>query len=393
MESPANRGGGPRLPYARPWVSEQDIAAVAAVLRGEWLTTGPVVEQFEREFARSADAAQAVVVSSGTAALHAAMHALEIGPGDEVIVPTWTFAATANCVRYVGARPVFADVDAATLLIDPSSVDALVSPRTKAVIAVDFAGQPCDYERLRAVTNRHGLALVADACHSLGAHDRGRNVGVLADLNVFSLHAIKPITTGEGGAVTTADAGLADRMRRFRNHGIGSTPRQREATGDWRYDMAELGYNYRLSDFQCALGLSQLAHLPEWTARRQEIAARYDEAFRWWPGVRPLAKRWRSSHAYHLYVVRCAGSPRDEMLDALRSRGIEANVHYRPVHLHSYYRRELGTAPGDCPVAEAAYNRVLSLPIFAAMADADVERVIASVQDHAYGQPAALAAA
>lgn len=380
-----------RLPYARQWLTEQDIAAVAAVLRGDWLTTGPVVEQFEQEFARAVDAVEAVAVSSGTAALHAAMHALALGPGDEVIVPTWTFAATANCVRYVGAQPVFADVDAATLLIDAAAVEALITPRTRAVIAADYAGQPCDYERLRAVAQRHGLALVADACHSLGAHDRGRPVGTLADLNVFSLHAIKPITTGEGGMVTTSDAGLAARMRRFRNHGIDSTPRGREASGGWRYDMPELGYNYRLTDFQSALGLSQLARLPEWTARRQEIAARYDQAFRWWPGVRPLARRWRTSHAYHLYVVRCAGAPRDQVVSMLRADGIGVNVHYKPVHLHTYYRENAGTSPGMCPVAEAAYRRVMSLPIFPRMTDADVERVIDRVQECAYGKQPSVA--
>jgi perosamine synthetase len=372
------------LPYGRHWVTEEDIRLVVDVLRSDWLTTGPVVERFERAFARYVGTAEAVAVSSGTAALHAAMFALGVGPGDEVIVPAMTFAATANCVVFQGGTPVFADVDPATLLLGPAQVEARLTPRTRAVIAVDYAGQPCDYRALRRLAEAHGLALVADSSHALGARDRAGQVGSLADLSTFSLHAVKPITTGEGGMVTTDDAGLADRMRRFRNHCFSHDHRQRAEEGSWFYEMTELGYNYRLTDFQCALGLSQLSKLDGWITRRQQIAAAYDRAFADLPGIRPLDTRNGASHARHLYVVRLDRRRlevnRREVFSALRGRGIGVGVHYIPVHLHPYYRERFGTGPGDCPVAEAAYEEILSLPIFPAMTDRNVAYVVEAVR-------------
>jgi len=277
------------LPYGRHWISEDDIRAVVDVLRGDWLTTGPMVERLERAIAGYVGSAEAVAVANGTAALHSAMFALAIAPGDEVIVPAMTFAATANCVVYQGGVPVFADVDPQGLLLDPAAVQARITSRTRAVIAVDYAGQPCDYRALRAITAPHGLALMADAAHALGAKDHGAAVGSLADLSTFSLHPVKPITAGEGGIVTTGDAQLAARMRRFRDHGI-----EREifhGDGPWRYEMRELGYNYRLTDIQCALACSQLSRLDRWTARRQAIARSYDRALAEIPGLSPLAVR------------------------------------------------------------------------------------------------------
>ena len=379
------------LPYGRQWIDEDDIRAVVETLRGDWLTTGPRVEQFEQAFARRVGAAHAVAVSSGTAALHAAMAALRIGPGDEVVVPPLTFAATANCVLYQGGTPVFADVEPDTLLLDPEQVKRRISPRTKAIIAVDYAGQPCDYERLRGLAWRHGLALVADACHALGGEHCGRKVGTLADLSTFSLHPVKPITAGEGGVVTTDDADLARRLRSFRNHGIDTTARERTAEGVWRYEMTELGYNYRLSDIQCALAHSQLRKLTGWVERRRAIAAQYEELLAGMPGVRPLAVRGEVSHAYHLYVVQAfAPAPsREAILQRMRAAGIGVNVHYIPVHLHPYYRRRLGTAPGLCPVAEAAGERILSLPIFPKMTDGEVERVAAALRAAAMPAPIA----
>jgi perosamine synthetase len=366
------------LPYGRQWIDEEDIAAVVAVLRSDWLTTGPQVAEFEKAFAQAVGAAEAVAVNSGTAALHAAMAALGIGPGDEVIVPALTFAATANCVCYRGGTPVFADVGPETLLVDPLSVAARLTPKTRAVIAVDYAGQPCDYAALQALADRHGLALVADACHAVGATYHGRPVGSLAALSTFSFHPVKPMTTGEGGMITTDDATLAQRMRTFRNHGITTDHRQREAAGSWFYEMVELGFNYRLTDLQCALGLAQLRRLPDWIRRRQEIARRYNEAFAAHPCATPLVLRPDRTHAYHLYVVRVAGDRR-RAFTALRDRGIGVQVHYIPVHLHPFYRQRLGTGPGLCPVAETAYEHVLSLPIFPQMTDADVESVVAAV--------------
>lgn len=372
------------LPYGHQWVDQADIEAVIQSLTSEWLTTGPRVAEFERVFAETVGAREAVAVSNGTAALHASMHALGIRPGDEVIVPAMTFAATANCVVFQGGTPVFADVDPDTLLLDPSQVEAAITPRTKAIIAVDYAGQPCDYDSLQAIASRHGLHLVADACHALGGAYKGRPVGSLAELSVFSFHPVKHITTGEGGMITTDDPELASRMRVFRNHGITTDYHQREQEGSWFYEMLELGYNYRLSDMQCALGLSQLRKLSAWVKRRQEIAREYDAAFLEMPGIRPLAVRPEVSHAYHLYVVRLDLTrlrvTRAKVFAALRAEGIGVNVHYIPVHLHPFYRERFGTKPGLCPVAERAYDEIITLPLFPRMSDKDVEDVIVAVR-------------
>jgi perosamine synthetase len=379
------------LPYSRQTIDGTDIDSVIEVLRGEWLTTGPKVKEFEQKFATAVQAAEAVAVSSGTAALHAAMHALRIGPGDEVVVPALTFAASANCVVYQGGTPVFADVDADTLLIDPEDVAAKITARTRAIIAVDYAGQPCDYDALRELAQKYGLALVADACHSLGASWKGRPVGTLADLNVFSLHAVKAMTTGEGGIITTEDALTAQRMRCFRNHGVTTDHFQRERQGSWFYEMAELGYNYRLSDVQCALGLTQLPKLPSWVTRRRAIARRYDEVLTQIDGIEPLQIRSGADSAYHLYVVRldrdCLTADRARVFAALRAEGIGVNVHYLPVYLHPFYRRRFAVSPGLCPRAEAAYEDILSLPMFPAMTDADIEDVIQALWKvvNAYG--------
>jgi perosamine synthetase len=368
----------PHIPYGRQWIDEEDIAAVVEVLRSDWLTTGPKVDEFEEAFARFVGAEHAVAVSSGTAALHSAMDAIGIGPGDEVIVPPITFVATANCVMFQGGKPVFADVTPETLLLDPTEVKKKITPRTKAIIAVDYAGHPCDYDALRALARRHGLFLIADACHSLGAEYKGRKTGSLADLTVFSFHPVKHITTGEGGMITTEDAKIADHMRQFRNHGINTDHRQRTKTGSWFYEMVGLGFNYRITDIQCALGLSQLKKLPQWIKRLQELAREYDRAFEKSHRIRPLPKAAEVSHAYHLYVVKCVEG-RDEIFSSLRKSNIGANVHYIPVHLHPFYRKTFGYKEGDYPVSESAYYQALSLPIFSGMTDRDSAYVIESV--------------
>ena len=372
------------LPCGRQWVGEDDIESVLDALRSELLTTGPTVDAFEAAFADLVSSRHAVALSSGTAALHAAVHAAGIGPGDEVIVPPLTFAATANCVVFQRGTPVFANVEPETLLLDPDQVQAKVTSKTKAVIAVDYAGHPCDYDRLSAVAAANGLVLIDDACHALGGTYRGRAVGSLAGLSVFSFHPVKHLTTGEGGMVTTEDPDVAARMRTFRNHGITTDHRQRAAQGTWFYEMVDLGYNYRITDFQCALGLSQMRKLRGWVLRRQEIAGRYDQAFDGHPGLDPLRTRSCVSHAYHLYVVRLRPAElrvgRAAIFSALRAEGIGVNVHYIPVHLHPYYRRLYGTRPGQCPVAEAAYEEILTLPIFPAMTEADVDDVIQGVR-------------
>jgi perosamine synthetase len=384
----ALHGGAPvrssLLPYGRQQIEEDDIAAVVEVLQSDWLTVGPTVEAFEHAFARFVGAAYAVAVSSGTAALHAAMHALEIGPGDEVIVPPLTFAASANCVIYQGGTPVFADVEPDTLLLDPRQVEEKLTARTKAIVAVDYAGQPCDYDALTTIARRHGVALVADACHSVGGEYRGRTVGVLGDLTAFSFHPVKHLTTGEGGMVTTNAPELARRMRMFRNHGIATDHRQRAERGSFYYEMVTLGYNYRITDSQCALGLGQLQKLPAFIRRRQEIAARYDEAFSSLEGISPTQVRADRISAYHLYPVQfhteAVGLSREIVYAALRAENIGVNVHYLPVYLHPYYRQRFETGPGLCPVAEAAYARLITLPLFPRMTDEDVTDVVMAVK-------------
>jgi perosamine synthetase len=367
------------IPYSRQWLDDADIQAVVDVLRSDWLTTGPKVSEFEHAFAEAVQAGHAVAVSNGTAALHCAVSAINVGPGDEVIVPTMTFAATANCAVYCGGTPVFADVLPSNLLIDPADVEAKLTPRTAAVIAVDYAGHPCNYDKLKEITDRQGIRLIADACHSLGGSYKGRSVGSLADLSIFSFHPVKHVTTGEGGMIVCEDEELAEKMRIFRNHGITSSPLEREQEGTWFYEMGSLGWNYRITDFQCALGVSQLRKLSDWVVRRREIAHRYDEAFAELPGIEPLQADDDIAHAYHLYVIRIEANDhrdRHSVFSALRNRGILANVHYVPVHLHPYYRQRFGTQKGSCPVAEKAYEQIISLPIFPRMTYEDVTRVI-----------------
>ena len=354
------------LPYSAPSINEDDIAAVNAVLRSGWLTTGPEIERFEAAFCEYTGAKYAVAVSSGTAALHAAMFSLGIGPGDEVIVPALTFVATANAVVYQGGTPVFADVNAQTLLINPGSVDRLITNDTKAIVAMDYAGQPARYTALYNVAS--DSPIVGDCCHSLGSRWHGVSAGTHAGISCFSLHAIKAITSGEGGVVTTNNPYQAEAMREFRNHG------RRHGF------MNELGYNYRMTDFQAALARSQLCRLAQFVIRRQEIAALYDEAFAD-VHVTPLTTRSTVDHARHLYVVRARSErERDAIRVALQAEKIETAVHYPPVHLQPYYRKTFGTKLGDFPVAEKAATEILSLPIFPDMKDDDVGRVIEIVK-------------
>jgi len=367
------------LPYGRQEIGDADIKAVVEALVSGWLTTGPRVSEFEQAFAAHVGAREGVAVNSGTAALHCAMRALGVGPGDEVIVPAITFAASANAALYEGAKPVFADVEPQTLLIDSDSVARALTPRTRAIVAVDYAGQPADYDALRVLAAPRGIKIVADACHAPGATYRGRAAGTLADISCFSFHPVKHLTTCEGGMTVTDDAAMAAHMRRFRNHGIGSDHRSREAAGAHAYDMVELGFNYRLPDVQCALGLAQLKRLSGWVAARRRIARLYDAALASLAEAVPLKTHACREHAYHLYVVRLMdGIDRDKVFARLRADGIGANVHYAPVYLHSHYAR-LGYKPGLCPKAEAAARQILTLPMFPAMSEADVSRVVGAL--------------
>ena len=367
------------IPYGRQWIDEDDVDAVVEALRSDWLTTGPAVDAFESDLATVCGCAYAVAVSSGTAALHAAVASADVGPGDEVIVPAMTFAATANVAVFQQATPVFADVQPGTLLIDPDHVEQLVTSRTKAIMAVDYTGHPCDYDALRSIAEKYGLALIADASHSLGATYKGRRVGELADATTLSFHPVKHITTGEGGAMLTDDEAIAAKARSFRNHGITVDHRARSLASDWVYSIMSPGLNYRLTDIQSALGRSQLRKLSPFLKRRREIAAAYDVAFADLEGVSPLEVMPDVEHAYHLYVVRVA--ERDRAFALYRERGVGVNVHYIPTHLLDVYRERFGTSQGDCPRAEAAYGEILSLPIYPAMDDVTVDRVIEVVEE------------
>lgn len=380
----ALNGGSPvratYLPYGRQAVEESDIKAVVEVLRSDWLTTGPKVAEFEEAFAAQVDAAYAVAFSSGTAALHAAAFAAGLKSGDEAITTPLTFAATANCVLYQGATPVFADVCADTLNLDPQQVEKKISPKTRAILPVDYAGHPAEMTAILEIARRRGMIVIEDACHALGATYGRKRVGGIADMTVFSFHPVKHITTGEGGMVTTNDKGLAETLRRFRNHGISSEARARQNAGQWHYEMVQLGFNYRLPDIVCALGLEQLKRLEANLARRREIAAVYTTALREIRGIVVPTVRSEANPAWHLYPIRLEldrlNADRAQIFRALRAENIGVNVHYIPVHYHPYYRERFGERAGEFPVAENAYERLISLPMFHAMTDGDVEDVM-----------------
>lgn len=387
-EALAIKGGAPvretLLPYGRQSIDEDDIQCVVGVLRSDWLTTGPNVAEFEEAFAAYVGAKYAVSFASGTAALHGAAFASGLGPGDEAITSPMTFAATANCVLYQGATPVFADVSTDTLNLDPQKTAARITPRTRALLPVDYAGHPAEINAFLEIADRHGLIVIEDACHALGAHYLQRRTGSVAHMTVFSFHPVKHLTTGEGGMVTTDRSDFAETLRRFRNHGISSDARQRQSQGQWHYEMVLLGFNYRLTDIACALGLSQLRKLEVNLLRRGEIASRYASAFRDLAAITLPVTREDVTHAWHLYPIQLnlekLSATRAEVFRALRAENIGVNVHYIPVHLHPYYRDRFGDRAGEFPVAENAHERLISLPMFHGMSDQDVEDVIKAVR-------------
>ena len=369
------------LPYAHQQISDDDVAAVAAALRSDWLTTGPRVPAFEAGLAAATGARHAVAFSSGTAALHGAAVAAGLGPGDEAITTPMTFAATANAVLYAGAEVRFADVDPGTLILDPDLAAAAITPRTRAILPVDYAGHPADYARLREIADAAPggpLTIIADASHSLGATRDGRAVGTMADMTVLSLHPAKILTTGEGGAVLTDDDDLAAHLRRFRNHGIET---ELAARPDWTYAMVELGYNYRLTDIGAALGSSQLERLGAFLERRRSLAAHYLTRLEGHPHLDVPVVEPGADPAWHFCFAQLRLDTlrvdRRAVYAALRAEGIGVNVHYIPVHQHPYYR---GRYPGLAfPVADAAYEGLLTLPLHAGMTTADVDDVVTAL--------------
>ena len=372
------------IPYGRQCIDEEDIQAVAEVLRSDFLTTGPAVAEFEAALAKVAGTPYAVAIANGTAALHAAVAAAGIGPGDEVITSPITFAASANCALYVGATPVFADIDPQTYNIDPDDVERKITARTKAIIPVHYTGQPCEMERLDEIAKRNGLVLIADGAHAVGASYKGTAVGGLADMTTYSFHPVKQVTTGEGGAIVTTDKRLYEALISFRSHGITRDPAKLlQNRGPWYYEQQSLGYNYRLTDFQAALGTSQLKKLPQFLQKRREIARQYTAAFNGLPGMITPLQSPDGESAWHLYVLRLdterLNVGRDVIFQELWDRGIGVNVHYIPVYWHPYYQH-LGFKKGICPIAEAVFESMITLPLYPGLSAEDVEYVIHNVQ-------------
>jgi perosamine synthetase len=379
-------GGSPvrknLLPYGKQFVDQKDVQSVIEVLQSDWLTTGPTVLEFEKKFSSQVGAAHGVAVNSGTAGLHCAVYAAGIGPGDEVITSPITFMATANCIHYQGAKVVFADVEPDTLNIDPEKIKDCLSPKTKAIIAVDFTGHPANLGLIGEIAKNNNLVFIEDAAHALGATYKSSPVGSIADMTTFSLHPVKNITTGEGGLVVSNDSRFVERLRRFRNHGITQDHYQRQKQGTWSYDMEEIGYNYRLTELNSVLGVSQLEKLSTLLKRRQQIATCYSDAFSDNPMLTLPLEHPDCQSAWHLYVIKLnldkLEVDRDEIFQALRAENIGVNVHYIPVPWLTYYQK-LGYKKGSWPIAEVMYSRLISLPIWPGMEESDIEDVILAV--------------
>lgn len=390
MERLAIEGGYPvrsgKIYYGRQWVDEDDIKAVSAVLRSDFITCGPKVDEMERTLEAYTGAKYVVAVSNGTAALHCACIAAGIGPGDEVITTPLTFAASANCALYCGAKPVFADIDPQTYNIDPESIRAHITDRTKAVVAVDFTGQAVDHEAISRICKEHGLVFIEDAAHAIGTKYAGKQVGSLADMTCFSFHPVKTITGGEGGAIATNNEEYERKLMLARSHGIThdedamvGAPHE----GPWYYEQISLGYNYRITDFQAALIISQMQKLDRFVARRKEIVKAYDEAFQNVPEIILQKEIPDSDTCRHLYIIRLDLSKlsctRRQFFDAMSAENVQCQIHYVPVYWFPYYE-QLGYEKGLCPNAEEVYQGIMSIPLYPKMTDQDVEDVIHAVK-------------
>lgn len=374
------------LPFALPDLDGDEVAEVREVIESGWITTGAKAKAFEAEFARAVGASHAIAVNSCTAAMHLALEAIGLGPGDQVITTPYTFAATAEVVRYFGAEPVFVDVDARCLNLDPGRLEAAITDRTRAVLPVHIAGLPAEMDRIHAVAARHDLPVIEDAAHAFPAQYRGRTVGAMSSLTCFSFYATKTITTGEGGMICTEDAGWAERCRIMALHGISRDAWKRyTAEGSWYYEIIAPGYKYNMTDIAAAMGLAQLRKAERMWARRREIAARYTAAFAGCAALQTPHDRLDCRHAWHLYMLRLnleeLRSDRAAFVTALKGRNIGTSVHFIPLHIHPYYRERYGCRPEDYPVAYGEYLREVSLPIYSRMTDADVQDVIDAVLD------------
>lgn len=369
------------IPYGRQCIEDDDIQAVVDVLRSDYLTTGPKVREFEDAVARYVGASYAVAVSNGTAALHAACYAAGIGSGDEVITTPITFAASANCVLYCGGIPVFADINPHTYNLDPESVREKITPRTKAVIAVHLAGQPCDMDAIHKIAEEYDLTVIEDGAHALGSEYKGRKIGSLSDMTTFSFHPVKPVTTGEGGMVVTNNEDLYRKLLLFRSHGITRDPSMmRKAEGAWYYEQLLLGYNYRITDIQCALGISQMRKLERFTEARRNLVQQYEKAFDGYENmIRPYQMPGTRS-AWHLYILQIMHYDRKKIFEKLRDKGIGVNVHYIPIYKHPYYQAH-GYSGVYCENAENLYQRMLSLPLYPLLSYEEQDYIVRCIKD------------
>lgn len=366
-----------QIPYGRQNIGDDDVSEVISILKGDFLTTGPKVKEFENALANYVGANHAVAVNSGTSALDIAVAAINLPQGSEIITTPFTFVADSNCVLYNGHKPVFADIDPKTYNISPDSIKKKLTNKTKAIIYVDYAGQPCEIEEIREIASEHSLFLMEDACHALGAEYKGKKTGNFADMTIFSFHPVKHITTGEGGAITTNNSDFYEKLKLLRNHGIDKDPSERTS---YKYDMKLLGRNYRITDFQCALGISQLKKLDKFLERRSQIARIYSEEFEkidsiTIPYVKPNVK-----HAWHLYTILLDKKiNRDNFFEKMKNSGLGVNVHYIPVYRFSYYK-QFNINPMDYPSTEEIFSRIISISMYPAMTDEDVKTVISKIK-------------
>lgn len=385
MTKLAINGGTPvrdtYLPYGQQWIEDDDIEEVVKVLKSDYLTTGPKIKEFEEKFGKYVGGKYAVAISNGTAALHGASFAAGIKEGDEVITTPITFAASANCIIYQGGKPIFADIDSSTYNIDPKDIEKKISSKTKAIVPVDFTGQPVNIDEINAIAKKYNLIVIEDGAHSLGAEYKGKKTGSLVDMTTFSFHPVKHITTGEGGVITTNNKELYEKLKLFRTHGITRDKQilYNKNEGSWYYEQLELGYNYRITDIQCALGISQLNKIDKFLRRRREIAEKYNEYLKDIDGiVLPYQEEYIKS-SWHLYVIQLELEKfkvgRREIFEALKAENIGVNVHYIPVYYHPYYQK-LGYKKGLCPNAEKLYERIITIPLYPKMTDKDVKDVV-----------------
>lgn len=365
------------IPYGHQSIDEQDIDSVVSVLKSDWLTTGPKVPEFEKAIANYIDSRYAVVVNSGTSALDIAVQVLDLPKKTEVVTTPFSFAATCNSLLYHNLTPIFADIERESRNIDPDQIRKKITPRTKAIIFVDYAGQPCRIEEIREIADEFDLRLIEDACHAFGASYRGKKIGSFADMTVFSFHPVKPITTGEGGAIVTNNEDYAKKLRLLRNHGIDKESREQFGSDvEWAYDMLELGRNYRMTDIQAALGISQLKKISSFIAKRNELANQYNELLETLPFLEIPSKTDDVVHGWHLYTILLKNVDRNRFFTYMKKNNIGVNVHYIPIYLLNYYQKKISFKRSDYPVTEDVFKRIITLPLYPALKEQDIHSIV-----------------